>query len=125
VNLNDIEKEIEELEHTVFNIWNIKKQDSKKALHMFNVELKPKNKEIYNVSLLLQYRIKFEFYHIQNVRFLNVLIASGTVTQKVFTFKASKRDASNAQTTQSLTVRVRRNLRTSNNIVSYSMKVIT
>jgi len=31
-NLNDIKKEIEDLEHTVTNIWNIKKQGTKRAL---------------------------------------------------------------------------------------------
>jgi hypothetical protein len=44
-------KEIEELGHTVSNIWNIKKQGTKKALHMFYVKLKPKsNKGIYKVN---------------------------------------------------------------------------
>jgi len=51
-NLDDIKKEIEDLGYTVTNIWNIKKQGTKKALHMFYVELKPKNnnKDIYDLD---------------------------------------------------------------------------
>jgi len=65
VNLDDIKKEIEELGHTVINIWNIKKQDTKKALHMLYVELKQKsnNKDIYEVDALLDCRVKFEPSH--------------------------------------------------------------
>jgi hypothetical protein len=39
-NLDDVKKEIQELEHTI-NIWNIKKQGIKKTLQMFYIELKP------------------------------------------------------------------------------------
>jgi hypothetical protein len=55
-NLDAIKKEIEDLGHTVINIWNIKKQGTKKALHIFYVELKPKNnnKNIYDVGSFLQ-----------------------------------------------------------------------
>jgi len=47
------------LKDTVINIWNIKKQDIKKALLMFYVELKPEsnNEEI---GLFFKYRVKFE-----------------------------------------------------------------
>jgi len=65
-NPDDIKKEIEDLEHTVSNIWNIKKQDTKKALHMFYVKLEPKinNKDIYEVGSLLDYRVKLStLYH--------------------------------------------------------------
>jgi len=60
--LDDIKKEIEDLEHIVTNIWNIKKQSTKKALHMFYVELKLKSndEDIYEVDSLLDCRIKFE-----------------------------------------------------------------
>jgi len=61
-NLDDIKKEIEDLGHTITNIWNIKKQDTKKALHMFYIELKQKsnNKDIYEIDSLLDCRVKFE-----------------------------------------------------------------
>jgi len=61
-NLNDNKKEIEELGHTVTNIWNIKKQGTKITLYMFYIELKQKsnNKDIYEVDSLLDCRVKFE-----------------------------------------------------------------
>jgi hypothetical protein len=64
-NLNDIKKEIKELGHTVTNIWNIKKQGTKKAIYIFYIELKPKsnNKNIYNICSLLQCRVKFKSPH--------------------------------------------------------------
>ncbi|KAH0944412.1 hypothetical protein HN011_006986, partial [Eciton burchellii] len=42
-NLDDVKKEIVNLEHTVTNIWNIKRQDTKKTLPVFYVELKPES----------------------------------------------------------------------------------
>jgi len=62
-----IKKEIENLKHTVTNIWNIKKQGTKKALLIFYVELKPEsnNKDIYEVGSLLECRIKFEPSHLK------------------------------------------------------------
>jgi len=53
---------IKDLGHTVTNIWNIKKQGTKKVLRMFYVELKQKsnNKDIYEVYSLLDCRVKFE-----------------------------------------------------------------
>jgi len=58
-NLDDIKKEIG---YTVINIWNIKKQGTKKALHIFHVELKSKsnNKDIYEVGSFLECRVKFK-----------------------------------------------------------------
>jgi len=41
VNPDNIKKEIENLEYIVMNIWNIKKQSTKKALHIY---VKPKAK---------------------------------------------------------------------------------
>jgi len=60
-NLDDIKKEIEELGHIVIDTWNVKKQGTKKALHVFYVGLKLKsnNKNISNVSSLFQCRVKF------------------------------------------------------------------
>jgi hypothetical protein len=51
-------------------------------------------------------------HYIQNVRFLNALIADGTAIQKVFAFV--KRNASNMYETIQLTVRIWRYPRTSN-----------
>jgi hypothetical protein len=113
-NLDDIKKEIKVLGHIVTNIWNIKKQDTKKALHMFYVERKPKNnnKNIYNVSSLLQCRVQFKPPHLKH-EIPQCIVASGTAIQKLFAFV--KRDALNAQkTNQLLTARAGRNLRTSN-----------
>jgi len=61
-NPDDIKKEIEDLGHIIANIWNIKKQGTKRALHMFYVELEPKsnNKDIYEVGSLFDCRVKFE-----------------------------------------------------------------
>jgi len=59
-NLDDIKEEIEDLRHTITNIWNIKKQGIKKALYMFYVELKPKSKDIYEVDSFFNCRVKFE-----------------------------------------------------------------
>jgi len=57
-----IRKDIEKLEHTITNIWNIKKQGTKMPLNMFYVELKPEhnNKDIYyEATHVLGYTIKF------------------------------------------------------------------
>jgi len=77
-NLDDIKKEIEDLGHIVTNIWNFKKQGIKKVLHMFYVELKSKS---IKASTRLAHFLIAELnlnYHMQNVRFLNVLIARNT-----------------------------------------------
>jgi hypothetical protein len=60
--LDDIKKEIG---YTIINIWNIKKQVTKKALHMFHVELKSEsnNKDVYEVGSLLECRVKFKPSH--------------------------------------------------------------
>jgi len=56
-----IKRDIEELKHKVTNIWIIKKYDTKMPLNMFYVELKPKNnKNIYEVTHVLGYTVKFE-----------------------------------------------------------------
>lgn len=60
-NIDDIKKELNNLGHTVMNIWNIKQNRTKKPLPIF-VELKPdsNNKKIYEINILLQCRIKFK-----------------------------------------------------------------
>jgi len=59
-NLDDIKKEIEDLEHSYYMEY----QDTRhKALHMFYIELKQKsnNKDIYeSINSLLDCRVKFE-----------------------------------------------------------------
>jgi len=58
-------KEIKDYGHTFINILNIKKQSSSKTLSMFYVEIKPKNnnKDIYEIKLLFQCKIKFGSPH--------------------------------------------------------------
>jgi len=56
----DIKEEIEDLEH-IINIWNIKKQGTKKILHIFcKLQSKSNNKNIYEIGLLPEFRAKFE-----------------------------------------------------------------
>lgn len=58
----DIQLALKEMGHDALNIWNMKQRVTKKALHMFIVELAPKsnNKQIYDVKSLLNCRIKIE-----------------------------------------------------------------
>jgi hypothetical protein len=62
INPEEIKTEIENLGHTVTNIWNIKQYRTKLPLSMFFVELKPapNNKDIFNVEYIQQRKIKFE-----------------------------------------------------------------
>lgn len=59
---SEIIKALDELDHTVTNIWNIKSTRTKKSLPMFVVELLPKdnNKQIYEVRSLVHCRVTFE-----------------------------------------------------------------
>ncbi|KMQ90007.1 nucleic-acid-binding protein from transposon x-element [Lasius niger] len=59
---NEIKKALDELGHTVTNIWNIKQRRTKRALPMFIVKLQSKanNKHIYEIKSLLHCRIIFE-----------------------------------------------------------------
>jgi len=102
-NLDDIKKEIEDLEgYIVTRIWNNKEQGIKKALHIlytystyiFYVELKlqSNNRDIYEIASFSIAELNLN-QNIQNVRFFNALIAGSTVIQKVFAFV--KRDTSN------------------------------
>jgi hypothetical protein len=58
----NIKTELENMRHTVTNIWNIKQNRTKLHLAMFSVELKPapNNKDIFLVEYLQQCKIKFE-----------------------------------------------------------------
>jgi hypothetical protein len=62
INTSELKTEIEELGHTVTNIWNITHFRTKLPLPIFIVDLKPtaNNKEIFNVGYLRQGKIKFE-----------------------------------------------------------------
>lgn len=59
---NEIKTAIEELGYEVANVFNIRQNRTKKPLSMFYVDIKPNvnNKDIYNVSLLLNAIVKFE-----------------------------------------------------------------
>jgi hypothetical protein len=62
INHEEIKSEIENLGHTVINIWNIKQHRTKLSLSTFFIELKPapNNKDIFNVEYIQQCKIKFE-----------------------------------------------------------------
>jgi len=68
---------------------NIKKQSTKRAFHMFCVELEPKNnnKDIYEIGSLLDCKIRTT---IPNVRFLSALTAKGMDTHKSFCFRRAR-----------------------------------
>jgi hypothetical protein len=54
INPQEMKTEIENLGHTVTNIWNIKQYRTKLPLSMLFVELKPatNNKDIFNVGYM-------------------------------------------------------------------------
>lgn len=58
----DIKEALREMNHTVTNIWNVKQRVTQKPLHMFTIELLPKdnNKQIYDIKGLLNCRVIFE-----------------------------------------------------------------
>jgi len=60
--LDELKRAIEELGHTVTNIWNLKQRLTKKPLPIFFIELKQSsnNKTIYETKYLLQSKIIFE-----------------------------------------------------------------
>jgi hypothetical protein len=62
INPEEIKTEIENLGHTVTNIWNNKQYRTKLPLSMFFVELKPvpNNKDIFNVEYIQLHQIKFK-----------------------------------------------------------------
>jgi len=63
--INAIKRDIEEIEHKITDIWNINKCGTKAPLNIFYVELKPENnnKNIYEVTHVLGYTVKFEPPH--------------------------------------------------------------
>jgi hypothetical protein len=62
VNTSDLKQAIEELGHTVENIWNIQHSGTKAPLPLFFIDLKPAvtNKNIYEIEYLLNLKIKFQ-----------------------------------------------------------------
>jgi hypothetical protein len=62
INPNEIKSEIEQLGHTIINIWNIKQYRTKLNFSMSFVEPKPSpNKRgIFNIEYIKQCKIKFE-----------------------------------------------------------------
>jgi hypothetical protein len=77
INPQEIKTEIENLGHTVTNVWNIKQYRTKLPLVLFFVELKPaqNNKDIFHVEYIQQCKIKFEppkherdIAHVQTVK---------------------------------------------------------
>jgi hypothetical protein len=59
---DDIKLEIEQLGHTVTNIWNIKQYRTKLTLSMFFADLKPapNNEDIVTVEYIPQCKIQFK-----------------------------------------------------------------
>lgn len=58
--IHELKTAIEELGHTVVNIWNIKQNSIKKPLPIFYIEPSDENKDIYNIKTLLHCRVTFE-----------------------------------------------------------------
>jgi len=56
INLEKLKQDINSKDHTIINIWNVQRKNTKESLFMFFVELKPvvNNKDIYNINFLLQ-----------------------------------------------------------------------
>jgi hypothetical protein len=83
VDTSDLKHAIEELGHTVENIWNIQHSRTKAPLPMFFTDVKPAvtNKTIYEIEYLLNLKIKLN-HQISNVIYLSAPIASDTDTQK-------------------------------------------
>jgi len=101
-----------EFGYKLTNIWNIKKRGTKVKLNIFYVDLKPENKDIYEVTHVLCYTVKFEF-HTQIAKSHIVLTASDTAIQKTSGIK--KRIASSVQETSQLsTAHAKLNPRMSN-----------
>lgn len=61
-NPGDIKEALAAKDHSATNIWNMKQAGTGNPLHMFVVELLPKqnNKDIYNIKNLLHCSVKFE-----------------------------------------------------------------
>jgi len=63
--LNNIKQELQDKGHEVMNIWNVKQRVIKKPLHIHFVVIKPSgnNKEICNITTLLNTIVQFEAPH--------------------------------------------------------------
>jgi hypothetical protein len=63
--LNDIKQDLKDKGHEVMNIWNVKQRITKKPLPIHFVDIKPcsNNKEIYNITTLLNTIVQFEAPH--------------------------------------------------------------
>ena len=63
--LAEIKRSVKNKGHEVSSIWNINQRNTNKPLPMFFVDLKPqdKNKDIYNIKLLLNTCVQFEAPH--------------------------------------------------------------
>jgi len=63
---------LENQEHIVINIWNIKEQGTDRTFAMFYVDLKPENnnKDINEIRSLFHCKIRLTHYT-QNAKFLN------------------------------------------------------
>jgi len=56
INIEKLKQDINSKDHTIINIWNVQRKNTKESLFMFFVKLKPvaNNKDIYNINFLLQ-----------------------------------------------------------------------
>ena len=63
--LNDITQDLTDKGHEVTNIWNVKQRATKKLLPIHFIGIKPasNNKEIYNITTLLNTIVQFEAPH--------------------------------------------------------------
>ena len=63
--LNDIKQDLQDKGHEVTNIWNVKQRVTKKPLPIHFIDIKPSgnNKEIYNITTLLNTIVQFEPPH--------------------------------------------------------------
>ena len=63
--MNDITQDLTDKGHEVTNIWNVKKRVTEKPLPIHFIDIKPasNNKEIYNITTLLNTIVQFEAPH--------------------------------------------------------------
>jgi hypothetical protein len=63
--LNDIKQDLKDKGHEVMNISNVKQRVTKKSLPIHFVDIKPSdnNKEIYNITTLLNTIVQFKAHH--------------------------------------------------------------
>jgi hypothetical protein len=92
INPQEIKTEIENLGHTVTNIWNIKQYRTMLPLSLFFVELKPapNNKDIFNVEYIQQRKKNSNHPNTKGI-LLHVQTAKDMGTPKIIAI--SNRDA--------------------------------